>query len=169
MDSIRNKYKAIGVTKYYKIHGDEYVNPHFKKLKTTLPLFINKETLGRSLDLCCGSGEITKIFNCTEGLDPYTYKSYTRNTNKFCHALSFDDILNGKLNQKYDTILCSYALHLCDTSKLPIVIYQLSLITNKLIIISPHKKPKINEEWGFNLIENNYLNKIRVKTYRSTN
>ena len=72
-------------------------------------------------------------------------------------------------NQKYDTIVCSYALHLCDSSKLPIVIYQLSLITNRLIVISPHKKPKINEEWGFNLTENYYLNKIRIKIYKSNN
>lgn len=168
---IREEYQNIGVDGFYKIHGNNYINPHYDKLYDTLFPLKDKWSLklNNSLDLCCGSGEITRIFNCIEGCDPYTHNNYTNSVNKPCMRFSFDDIMHGKLDKQYDTIICSYALHLADTNKLPLIIYQLSLICEYLMIISPHKKPLLKDEWGINLINEFYVNKIRVRLYKTKN
>ena len=84
-----------------------------------------KKCIGENiLDLCCGSGEITLSlpnYNVI-GLDPYTNKSYYNRTRKNSLNLTFQDIANGKLENNFDCIICSYALHLCDKSLLPLLL-----------------------------------------------
>jgi len=76
-------------------------------------------------------------FSNIEGLDPYTYNLYQKKTGKLCLNYSFKDIAQGRLKRKYDLVICSFALHLAEESLLPFILYNLSLITDKLIIISP--------------------------------
>jgi len=169
MEAIRNKYSKLGVDEYYRIHGNDYVNPHLERLISSLTSIKELWDLdtSNSLDLCAGSGEITSILNCNEGCDPYTYQSYMKNTGKPCMRLSFDDIMHGKLTKQYNIIICSYALHLVDKSKLPQIIYQLSCVCDYFLLISPNKKPVINESWGMSLNNSEYLNGVRIKLYKT--
>lgn len=169
MEAIRNKYAELGVDEYYKQHGNDYVNPHLDRLTSSVRMIKDfwKLDLTNSLDLCAGSGEITSILGCTEGCDPYTFESYTEKTGKPCMQYSFDDIMHGRLDKNYKTIVCSYALHLADRSKLPLIVYQLSLVCNEFILISPNKKPEINEDWGMTLDNQAYLNGVRIRLYKT--
>ena len=155
--SIRAGYEELGVDEYYKEHSDTYSNPHIDRIEYLLKTKTAYENIGNTvLDLCCGSGEITNIllnndinnkYNI-DGLDPYTASAYTRNTGQRCMKLDFKDIVLGALkNKRCDTIICSYAMHLCEESMLNNLLYQLSLISETLIIVTPHKRPDIKQWW----------------------
>lgn len=155
MKSVRSGYEELGIEGYYKIHNEDYNNPHFNIVKKLLENYIVHNNIGNNiLDLCCGSGEVTRILKEVnknykiEGLDPYTAPAYSKNTGLNCMEYAFKDIVNGALyNKKYDTIICSFALHLCEKSMLNMVLYQLSLMSGRLIILTPHKRPEINSWW----------------------
>lgn len=160
MKGIRNLYSQIGVEEYYKTYANEYKNPHEDIIKKLLSE-INVE--GNVLDLCCGTGEVTKYLSNKEiiGVDPYTYEIYIKNTNRYCFNYTFKDILLGKLSKfSFDTIICSFALHLCENSMLNGVLYQLAIIAKKLIIITPNKKPYIDNSYW---IQENEIIKERVR------
>ena len=154
LSSVRAGYEELGVDEYYRIHSKDYSNPHYREIEYLLKEYIKSHDIGENiLDLCCGSGEVTKILNIIgkyriEGLDPYTAYSYVKNTNNDCYIYNFKDIVKGALeNKKYDTIICSFAMHLCEESMLNGLLYQLSRISNKLVILTPHKRPEINSWW----------------------
>lgn len=148
-NSVREGYVLEGVDGYYLSHSETYSNPHFLIIKE----IIEKERIkGSVLDLCCGSGEVSKVLKgCfIIGSDPYTYNLYKKNTGYSCYSFSFLDIAQGKLSSEniyFDYIICSFALHLCPVSLLPMVLYELSRVSEKLIILSPHKRPYIKEYW----------------------
>lgn len=176
---VRLGYEQYGVDGYYRLHSDDYENPHFLDIKYLLESYICDLDLNDShisvLDLCCGSGEVTKILQNShldkldmkiEGVDPYTKNSYIKNTGLVCLDLDFKDIVNGKLSNKYyDIIICSFAMHLCELSMLNTLLYQLHLICDKLIILTPHKRPEINN-W-FLLEKEDKYNKVRLRVYIS--
>lgn len=167
--SIRNLYKEQGVELFYKNNSTTYHNPHEKIIHEHIKHFfkyINKND--KILDLCCGSGEVSRFllqhgFNNIVGCDPFTHENYKLKTNLNCLTHDFKYLSNNKLNTEFDLIICSFALHLCDKSLLPNLLFNLSLITKKLIIISPNKKPDINVYFYLN--EEFYLNKVRGKFY----
>ena len=141
---LRNRYAETGVDTFYKTNAETYTNPHEKiihrHIEDIIPPFLDKNI--KILDLCAESGEITRKlvdigFSNIEGLDPYTYNLYQKKTGKLCLNYSFKDIAQGRLKRKYDLVICSFALHLAEESLLPFILYNLSLITDKLIIISP--------------------------------
>lgn len=147
MESIRKGYEELGVDNYYEEHKDDYSNPHKIIIQKLLVYAKNNWKLGNNLlDLCCGSGEVSEIFLDKNiiGLDLYTKELYELRTNKKCYQLSFKDIVINGLENKYDTIICSFALHLCEESMLPILLYRLSQSSNKLLILTPHKRPDCN-------------------------
>ena len=156
-DSVRAGYEQLGVEGYYKKHCEDYSNPHINEIEYLLRQEEAKGYFGKSiLDLCCGSGEVTRILESINvskeynivGLDPYTATAYKKNTNKECLIYDFKDIVTGAIaNLKFDTIICSYAMHLCEESMLNNLLYQLSLIADTLIIITPHKRPEIRNWW----------------------
>ncbi|KAG8992512.1 hypothetical protein FRB90_000981, partial [Tulasnella sp. 427] len=90
--------------------------------------------------------------------------AYNERTGLVCYPLSFEDLASGVLpadqgeeptddsdeqkeerdtTQKFDMVICSFALHLVDSpSQLFALLWELSTKTRWLIIISPHKKPE---------------------------
>lgn len=152
MNSIRNEYKNFGVKKFYEKFGKNYINPHSLKIENVFQNFIenSKINFDDTLDFSAGSGLITKIlqknnFKNLSGSDPYTFELFTLETNLNCLKYSFDDVLKNGLNRKYKNIISCYALHLCEKSKINNLLYQFSRFCTNFIIISPNKKPKIDE------------------------
>ena len=174
--SIRKQYEDYTAEIYYQNFGDNYINPHEKNIETALKIALNKWTLNldKVLDLACGSGEVTLIlkklgYENIEGIDPYTYNAYLKRTGKPAEKYTFAEISTGIIaDRKYSLIIISFALHLLEESRLPIFLYQVSLITDSLIIITPHKRPEIKSQLGWNLIDEILFNRVRVRLYKTT-
>ncbi len=172
---IRKAYQKYGVKAYYQQFGDSYRNPHeatiFKIIETI-------DTTGqfdfsKVLDLACGSGEVTLALNAlgytnVDGIEPYTFNAYFERTGKQAEKYCFEDIETGILsNRVYTTIICSFALHLAVPSRLPTLLYQLSCIAPSLLVFTPHKKPQIQSEWGWVLLNELLIERVRVRFYQS--
>ena len=146
---IRNKYENHGVDEYYSSFSGSYFNPHLQQVKNLISRNILRIPSFSVLDLCCGNGEVTnELFShkieSVIGCDPYMHEEYTLRTGKECFSLSFRDIAMGRLTGIYTSIICSFALHLCEQSMLPRVIIQLKQNTDRLIVISPLKRPFVD-------------------------
>jgi hypothetical protein len=176
ISAIRTEYEDLGVEDFYKKKGSEYINPHLKDIEESIKEIVDLDIVDLSnvLDLGAGTGEVTNILNelgyyNIEGVDLYLCKEYEKRTGNKCIELSFNDIRNGKLNNKeYSTIICSYALHLADKSILHDLLWELSLISKYLIIISPTKKPEISSD-SWEEIYSFTINKSKNRIYTSKN
>ena len=149
--SIRSHYSAMGVDTFYQNHAMDYDNPHEEIIRQHLDFRMkSKELQGLSiLDLCCGGGEVSKHLiengiKDVEGCDPYTHNLYVQNTDLPCHKFDFKHLATEGLDTEYGMIICSFAMHLCPSSMLHHLIYNLSVICDKLLIISPNKNPVID-------------------------
>jgi len=175
-NSVRGFYVDLGVKGYYESHGSEYQNPHEDRVRKVIKSIIKEWDLKTSkvLDLACGSGEVTLILKDLgvkdiTGADPYTVTAYERRTGNTCRPISFEDITNGKLSEeKFSIIICSYALHLAKEELLPVLAMQLSMISEQLLIITPHKRPDIEEKWGWSFVNETVLDRTRARLYKST-
>ena len=149
MLKIYNEYQKYGVKQYYEVHSNEYYNPHEHKINSVYQKYLvkiisNNDTI---LDIACGNGLIAKLIQKynnnynTIGIDPYFNNYYVH------MKLSFEDIARGelnKINKSFNITICSYAFHLIDQHLIYDFLSNLSLITNKFIIITPSKKIKIS-------------------------
>ncbi|WVO14230.1 hypothetical protein L204_101862 [Cryptococcus depauperatus] len=96
--------------------------------------------------------------------DPYTSSAYTGRTGRSCYPMSFTELAQGQLPPAaldednsnnpeapiWDIIICSFALHLVtNPSELFALLYELSGKAKWLIVVAPHKKPEIKENWGW--------------------
>ncbi len=171
--SLRNAYLEYDIETYYQKFGDDYRNPHEAIVTQILELANQQWNLDwqRVLDLACGSGEVTLalenmgILN-VEAIDPFTYKNYQKRTGKIARQFSFEEIATGALTgEKYSLIICSFALHLVPESRLPILLYHLGLVSNHLLIITPHKRPEIKPAWGWLSVDEIYWQKVRARLY----
>lgn len=173
-DSIRGEYEIHGVTEFYEQFGSDYRNPHESTLGLILQQAFPKWQLDATqvLDLACGSGEITLAlremgYENVEGIDPYTHAAYLERTGKAAETYTFEDIAAGSLGERtYSLIICSFALHLVEESRLPVLVYQLSQIAPALLILTPHKRPVIKETWGFTLVGEFVLDRVRARYYQ---
>jgi len=175
-ESVRGDYEKHGVDDYYKNFSDQYDNPHSQYIYEIIDEIFNSGLVDftKCLDLSCGDGLITQILvnkgvMNVKGLDPYMCKEYEEETKKKCLKLSFKDIQSGKLSESFSTIFCSYGLHLCESSILPDVLWNLSLISEFLVIISPNNRPIITENNGWKHIYNMKKGKSKCKIYVSKN
>jgi hypothetical protein len=85
---------------------------------------------------------------------PHLLPAFKERTGLDCDRISFEDIEAGALiERRFDCIFCSFALHLVKEDRLLTVCVQLAIVSPHLIIISPHKKPHIESEMGWNLTE----------------
>ncbi|MBQ7928075.1 MAG: class I SAM-dependent methyltransferase [Methanobrevibacter sp.] len=163
MDAILNEYKKHGVDEFYRLHSHDYENPHNDIIEN---LLVEAKSVwnikGNILDLCCGSGEVSRMFKeCNvEGLDPYTKELYEKNTANHCIEMTFKDIVRNGFERNYDFVICSYAMHLCEKSMLPMLLYRISEASENLIIITPHKKPNCNGKF--------FLERKRMKKERTS-
>lgn len=126
------------------------------------------------LDMAAGSGEVTEAAQTWQrrresknkptpkalnivATDPYTAPAYAERTKRECLTLSFSDITNGSLPETpeiYDMVICSFALHLLtETSQLWSLLSTLSTRARYLVILAPHKKPAIKQEWGWERVD----------------
>ena len=173
--SIRSEYEARGVRAFYANAGGAYCNPHEPQLRRCLRAAVEtwKPDLSRVLDLAAGSGEATLALRelragVIDGVDPYTADAYLRRTGQEAERLTFEAVGAGALaGRRYTLIVCSFALHLCEPSRLPAVAQQLSLCGDALLILTPHKRPVIKSEWGWALVGELVVERVRARMYDS--
>jgi hypothetical protein len=174
-DSIRARYERHGADVYYREHATDYANPHEPEVRQCIEMAASRWPLdlSRVLDLAAGSGEATLALRDIgareiEACDPYLFDLYERRVGQPCERFSFEDIGAGALaGREYSLIVCSFALHLVDASRLPMVCLQLGLIAPALLVITPHKRPEIREQWGWELGEEFVWARVRARWYRS--
>jgi 2-polyprenyl-3-methyl-5-hydroxy-6-metoxy-1,4-benzoquinol methylase len=173
MKAIRTEYKEHGVAAYYQQYGDSYLNPHEAAIHTVVTHAVSTWQLPteRVLDLACGSGEVTLALaklgvTNVIGADPYTGNAYKARTQQDALIHSFEDIAQGALdNERFSLVVCSYAMHLVAVSWLPLLLHHLAVVSNNLLIISPHKRPVIKPTWGWTLHESVTLNRVHGRWY----
>ncbi|MEK7831575.1 MAG: class I SAM-dependent methyltransferase [Acidobacteriota bacterium] len=172
--AIRQRYKELGVEKYYARFGADYRNPHEPIIAEVLREAVNRWSLDLShvLDLACGSGEVTLALRQLgarriDGIDPHTGEAYLSRTGQQAEAVSFEQIAAGFLDGRlYSLIACSFAMHLIDESRLPALLFQLARISDCLLIVTPHKRPEIKTEWGWTLEGEFVIEKVRARLYQ---
>ncbi len=172
--AIRAGYECYGVPGYYARFGATYRNPHERAIGAAIQAALARWPIGldRVLDLACGSGEATLALRergarAVDGIDPYTYAAYAERTGAAAERLTFEQIAAGRLaGRRYDTVVCSFALHLVERSRLPALALQLSLIADQLLILTPHKRPVLQPEWGWALAGELVVERVRARLYR---
>lgn len=177
LPSIRGEYQAHGVEEFYAQQGATYRNPHETIIQKALNQAVRLWNLDLShvLDLACGSGEVTlalREMGCAaiEGIDPYTGAAYFERTGQIVEPYTFEQIAGGILaGRQYSLIVCSFALHLADKSWLPLLAYQLRQIAETLLIVTPHKRPQLKQEWGWKLADELLVERVRARWYRKYN
>jgi len=102
------------------------------------------------------------------GCDPYTGEAYRRRVGRPCLPYSWDDVAGGCLDAddcgeggggdgdvpspspRFALCVCSFALHLCDASRLPGTLTALARSCRVLLLLAPHKLPPIRcPGWGW--------------------
>ena len=165
---IRCAYEEYGVEEYYQQLGHTYQNPHAPQIEALLRECEPLINYSSTLDLCCGSGEVTLAlrqlgYERTVGCDPYTFDAYKAATGLSCLRYTFDDLLRGQLIGNYSSVICSFALHLCPEEKLYSLTYALFTLSPILVIITPHKRPILERLEGVILIERAEVRTLKKK------
>lgn len=171
--SIRGKYEEHGAENFYRAFGSVYRNPHEPSIAQAIGHATQRWPLDLAnvLDLACGSGEVTLALQVAGGarvvgVDPYTGVAYYERTGQIAQPLTFEEIAAGALEgQRYTTIVCSYALHLVDKSRLPLLMWQLTGLSPSLLVLSPHKRPEIHVHWK---LHGEFIHdRVHTRFYRS--
>lgn len=174
--SIRAEYEKHGPSAFYRQHGASYRNPHELRVRNALHAAVTTwaPDLTHVLDLACGSGEATLALwevgaARVDGIDPYTAAAYQERTGQTAETLAFEAVAAGALEgRRYSLIVCSYALHLLEESRLPQVAYQLSRLAPALLVLTPHKRPHVREAWGWRLAGEQVVERVRARYYNSS-
>lgn len=179
-EPVRCGYDQHGLDQYYAIHGADYRNPHEKIIQKILKSWLIQEkrsTEIRVLDLACGSGEISLILRDygvekITGVDPYTAMAYQKRTGLEAIPYTFQQITHSGLvddsgeRLAFDLIICSFALHLCEKSRLPALCLRLAEMSPNLVVITPHKRPEISENWGWLMKSELIMDRVRLRDYQ---
>lgn len=173
--AIRHAYERYGPAEFYRSFGADYRNPHEEAIGNALQEAMARwrPDLSHVLDLACGSGEATlalrPLAGSIDGLDPYTYEAYLARTGQRAERWSFEQIAAGALEgRRYSLIVCSFALHLLERSRLPLLCRQLSRVAPALLVLTPHKRPEIASSWGWILRDEFVLERVRARLYDRT-
>lgn len=176
MKAIRSLYAQLGVNAYYRHYGYTYQNPHLNQIIALLTQ--NQQHLDYSevLDFCAGGGEVSLIlkqlgFPNSKGSDPYLQELYQKNTQQPCYSWSFETVVKQGIEGSYTCIICSFALHLCPHELLYALIIQLFQHSPLLVVITPHKRPALEQYEGINLAFSDYSltekgKKVHLKAYK---
>ncbi|HRJ14778.1 MAG TPA: hypothetical protein PLI34_07265 [Saprospiraceae bacterium] len=154
--AVRNRYAELGVEVYYREEGSDYNNPHFPQIRQLLLNNRHRIDFSHSLDFCCGSGEVSKVvlemgFPLPSASDPFTAEAYGRNFDAECLPWSFDDVIRGKAEGRFSSVICSFAMHLCPEKKLFPLTRQLLSMAPQLVVVTPHKRPDLSKLEGVQL------------------
>jgi SAM-dependent methyltransferase len=179
---VRNEYADHpgGAEGWYRDQGAAYRNPHTAAVTTAVEQAVSRWpslfSAGRVLDFCCGSGEVTRALidsgvdgSLIDSSDPFTGLAFAAACpgRTLAAEWTFADVEQGALSRfGWNTVLCSYAFHLCEQSRLPAVCTQLSSIAEHLVIITPHKRPELSPGWGFTLVDEHRDTKLRIRLRR---
>ena len=184
--AIREEYADQGVEAFYKTHAHVYENPHFPYIKSLLEKNKNRLDYSTVFDFCGGGGEVSLIlqglgFEKAIGCDPFTYKLFEKNTGTPCWRFSFEEVVKGKLVAKYppqyntskkpfSSIICSFGMHLCPEKMLQPLAFQLFMLSETLVIITPHKRPVLEDIEGVQLVFDDFVltergKKVFLKSY----
>lgn len=174
-ESVRGRYERHGADAYYRGHADDYSNPHEPEVRHAIGLAATRWELdlSRVLDLAAGSGEATLALRelgtgAIDASDPFLFAQYERRTGQPCERFSFEDVAAGALaGRSYTLVVCSFALHLAEPSRLPGICYQLSLVSPALLILTPHKRPRIQFDWGWQLQHELVWSRVRCRLYQA--
>lgn len=151
--SIRKEYETLGVDNYYIENAESYHNPHaifalqcIEKLWT--------ESFKNVLDFACGDGLASKYLRKNKnvdsiiGCDKFMFSRYERETKNQCFRFSFEDIANGNFElPKVDVIVFSYAIDLVKASYLNNLLYNLSNVSDNLIVVRPNNHTVEHFSW----------------------
>lgn len=177
MSKIRLLYEQFGAENYYRDHADEYANPHLPEVADLLGRNLHRlDCSGGVLDFSAGGGEVTlalqklHVGNIT-GCDPFTFDLYAKNTGLPCLRHSFEDVLKSAPLGHFSLIISSFALHLCPAKDLWPLAWHLFQSAPTLVIITPHKRPELENLPGIQLIWEDFSltergKKVRMKAYR---
>ncbi len=173
--AIRDEYVEFGTAAFYAEQGHAYRNPHEGAIRSTLARCHQswKLDLSHVLDLACGSGEVTLLLrdlgaSRIDGVDPFTAQAYADRTGQTALQFSFEEIAAGALeNREHSLIVCSYALHLLELSRLPALLQRLALHSPALLILSPHKRPVGKDGWGWELENELYHQRVRARLFET--
>lgn len=176
MKAIRNLYAQLGVDAYYQQYGYAYQNPHLEQIAALLEQNQARLDYSAVLDFCAGGGEASLIlkqlgFPNSRGSDPYLQELYQKNTQQTCAAWSFEDVVKKGIEGTYSCIICSFALHLCPPELLYALVVQLFQHSSTLVIITPHKRPALEQYEGVSLVFSDYAltekgKKVHLKAYQ---
>jgi SAM-dependent methyltransferase len=173
--AVRHQYQRHGVRGFYTRHGPEYRNPHEPQIRRSLEKAVREWPfdLSHVLDLAAGSGEVTLALRelragQIDGIDPFTFDAYEARTGQRASRETFEDIAAWALaERRWSLIVCSFALHLVEPSRLPAVAYQLSIVAPRLLVLTPHKRPILRGEWGWELTQEMLVQRVRSSLYCS--
>lgn len=157
MKPIRKEYEDLGVDGFYKKSGWHYTNPHEPQIVTLLKKNKSQINYQNVLDFCCGSGEVTAAlasmgFENTTGSDPYTRQAFQKRIGKKALSLSFEEVIRKGLPDSYTAVIASFALHLCPREQLYPLVTQIFQSTPQLVVITPHKRPQLENLDGVQLV-----------------
>ncbi len=176
MKAIRNLYARLGVDAYYQQYGYEYQNPHLEQIATLLEQNQTRLDYRQVLDFCAGGGEVSLIlkelgFPNSQGSDPYLQALYQKNTGQPCFPWSFESVVKKGIEGQYSCIIGSFALHLCPSDLLYALVLQLFQHTDLLVVLTPHKRPALEQYEGVTLAFSDYAltekgKKVHLKAYQ---
>lgn len=172
MSTVFDKYKQYGIDGYYQNFSNQYSNPHYQDIISCLQL-ITFNPSHNFLDLFCGDGVITsylltKDCNNIIGSDKYMDNIYKEKCGKKCFNFSFEDIAldYNIFNQKFDTIIISYAFDLIPNYFKSMILIHLSMICENLILLRPNKH-LIDCKNYFNFYKKISVGKSNLTWYKS--
>jgi len=177
MKAIRPLYEEHGAEGYYTAHANNYENPHFDQISALLEQnFSRFDCSGPVLDFAAGGGEVSQVLRrlgATQliGCDPFTHALFEKKTGLPCLQLAFKDVIRQGLPGKYSLIVSSFALHLCPPKDLFPLTWQLLQAAPLLVVLSPHKRPELENLNGIELAWQDFVTtergkQVRLKAYR---
>ncbi|KAG2423104.1 hypothetical protein HXX76_002328 [Chlamydomonas incerta] len=73
----------------------------------------------------------------------------------------------GSSGVAYDLVVCSFALHLCEATRLYGTLTALARSARWLLVLAPHKLPHVRQEHGWRLARSSRVERTHVRLYRS--
>ncbi len=131
-----------------------YENPHEPFITTLIKQNETRLDYSHVFDVSCGSGEVTRAlqnlgYKNQLGCDPFTAKLYREKTNCTCLEFTFSDFLlpqtltDAHFETRFTAIICSFALHLAPEKILYSFVQAMWQLSDTLVIITPHKRPAL--------------------------